>query len=192
MIDPTALYAATYEQDFLTRKDELSYQRKLARALLYAALKLECGAAGEDLVLKRDARGKPFFQDFPVRFNLSHCGKRGRGMVCCALSGVEVGVDCETLRPYSERLARRICTGRELAALQAAADPGEALTALWTQKESYLKWTGEGFRQGLRTEVQAVPGISLKTYEDVPGFLVTLCVEQTRRLPELQILCPSF
>lgn len=174
MTDAITLYFARYENTFTGKPEEERYQKELARRLLREALKREYGIDGEALSVGHGANGKPYFANSPVRFNLSHCGKQGKGLVCCALSEWEVGVDCAPLRPYNDRFARRICTPGEYAALQNAKDPGKLLMTFWTQKESYLKWSGAGFRGGLRVEAAAVPSAFFKTYE-VPGFLVTLC-----------------
>lgn len=175
MTDAIALYAARYERPFQRKPEERRYQQKLAKRLLLAALQQEYGIDGESLVIGRGAHGKPYFENSSVQFNLSHCGENGKGLVCCALSRFEVGVDCAPLRPYDERLARRICTTGECSALRNAADPGKALMTLWTQKESYMKWSGKGFRQGFRVEVASLPAIFTKTYDAAPGFLITLC-----------------
>lgn len=175
MSDATVLYAASYGHVFSGRPEERLYQHELARRLLYAALKEEYGIAGETLSIQRGEHGKPYFENCPVRFNLSHCGQEGKGLVCCALSKFEVGVDCAPLRPYDERLARRICTEKEYADLQRSKDPERLLMTLWTQKESYLKLTGAGFRQGFRTEVTSLPDVFAKTFDTIQGYLITVC-----------------
>ena len=175
MSDVTLLYAAAYECPFPGKPEERRYQHELARRLLYAALKEEYDIDRESLVIQRGEYGKPYFEHCPVRFNLSHCGQGGKGLVCCALSEFEVGVDCAPLRPYDDRLARRICTDSEYTALQTAADPGKLLMTLWTQKESYMKLTGAGFRQGFRVEAAALPDVFTKTFDTGSGFLVTVC-----------------
>ena len=175
MKDAIALYAADYERTFSEKPKERQYQHELARRLLYTALKAEYGIDGEALSIRRGEHGKPYFEDCPVQFNLSHCGQNGKGLVCCALSEFEVGVDCAPLRPYDERFARRICTDREYADLQESKEPDRMLMTLWTQKESYMKLTGAGFRQGFRTEVAALPDVFAKTFDMAPGFLITVC-----------------
>ena len=175
MSDGIVLYAASYKRAFSGRPEERLYQHELARRLLYVALKEEYGIAGETLSIQRGEHGKPYFENCPVRFNLSHCGQEGKGLACCALSEFEVGVDCAPLRPYDERLARRIWTEKEYADLQRSKDPERLLMTLWTQKESYLKLTGAGFRQGFRTEVASLPDVFAKTFDTVQGYLITVC-----------------
>lgn len=175
MSDVTALYAATYERAFSEKPEEQLYQHELANRLLHAALKQEYNINGKGLLLRRGEHGKPYFENCPIHFNLSHCGQGGKGLVCCALSEFEVGVDCAPLRPYDERLARRICTDGEYADLQRSEAPDKLLMTLWTQKESYLKLTGAGFRQGLRTGVASLPNVFTKTFDTAKGFLITVC-----------------
>lgn len=188
MSDVTVLYAAGYERAFSGRPEERRYQHELANRLLYAALKEEYGIEGEGFVIQRGEYGKPYFEHCPVRFNLSHCGQGGKGLVCCALSEFEVGVDCAPLRPYDDRLARCICTDREYADLQESQDPGKLLMTLWTQKESYMKLTGMGFRQGFQTEVAALPNVFTKTFETLPGYLITVCSGKSDLPPEVNCL----
>ncbi len=173
------LYAVRYEKAFVNKREEHLYQKALSRRLLSHGLQREYGIALEGLALSYGPQGKPYFQDFPVKFSLSHC----RGLVCCALSGQEIGVDCEPIRPFDPRLANRICTPAELAWLDAAPDRGRALTVLWTLKESLMKLSGEGFRYGFQNAsfsfiegrpVPPEPEVRAAAYH-LPGFQVSLC-----------------
>ena len=108
------LYAAQYEERGLSRREEGQLQRRLARALLGLALRREFSLELDALPMERGPQGKPYFPGAPVEFSLSHCP----GMVCAGLSAVPLGVDVQPARPYSQRLARRICTPEELAWLE--------------------------------------------------------------------------
>ncbi len=61
-----------------------------------------------------------------------------------AFSHCEVGIDCEYPRPVTEQLCRRVLSSEEKALLQASKNPEMLFIRLWTLKESYLKFTGEG------------------------------------------------
>ena len=89
--------------------------------------------------------GKPFFQGSDLRFNLSHTDM----LVCLALSGQPVGVDAQTLVVPSEGVAKRVLSPAELALLETAGDKAALFTTLWTQKEAFVKRTGEGIVRGL-------------------------------------------
>lgn len=174
------LYAARYFKTFSNRREEASYQHLLAQKLLNWAMKQEYGAESTDFNLVYSPHGKPFFSNHPARFSLSHC----RGLVCCALSEEDIGVDAEQILSYSSRLARRICTPEELEYLASASDQTEALTALWTLKESLMKLTGEGLQYGFQNAsftfdqgrpVPTLPGVQAFCFHSVSGFLVSVC-----------------
>lgn len=174
------LYAARYFGTFPNRREEASCQHELAQKLLNWAMKQEYGVEPASFNLAYGPQGKPFFADHPARFSLSHC----RGLVCCALSGEEIGVDAERILPYDPRLARRICTPEEMEYLSSAPDRDEALTVLWTLKESLMKLTGEGMRYGFQNAsfafrqgnpVPALQGVQAACFRSVPGFLVSVC-----------------
>lgn len=109
-----------------------------AGALLAFAL----GQAGAtDLTLQRGPQGKPALAHHPdIHFNLSHSGT----MAVCAVADRAVGVDVEQPREIREALVRRVLTAEEQAWLASQADKETAFIRLWTRKESYLKWAGEG------------------------------------------------
>lgn len=174
------LYAVPYDGKLLPKKEEALYQRDLSRRLLTWAMKREYGAEPAALHMARGPHGKPYFTDFPVKFSLSHC----RGLVCCALSEKEIGVDAERVRPYDPRLARRVCTPEELEYLASAPDQAETLTILWTLKESLMKLTGKGMGYGFQNAsftfhqgkpVPALPGVRAACFQPVPGCFVSVC-----------------
>lgn len=121
-------------------------QHALARRLLYCGLKREYGIEGEPAIGKAPL-GKPFLEKYPlIHFNYSHC-KDG---ILCGISVKEIGVDIERRIAWKESLARRVCHPGELELLRTAEDRGKMLTAIWTAKESYLKYLGTGIRRELR------------------------------------------
>ncbi len=142
----TLLYAARYEERGLSRREEGQLQRRLARALLGLALRREFSLELDALPMERGPQGKPYFPGAPVEFSLSHCP----GMVCAGLSAVPLGVDVQPARPYSQRLARRICTPEELAWLEGSPQKDRDLMALWTWKEAVMKLWGHGMSYGFQ------------------------------------------
>ena len=136
------------EKGHIQGKTRKKIQHQAAYALLGYGLKKEYGFE-EIPLMERNEYGKPFFFDFPqIHFNLSHCDEG----VLCAVSKEEVGVDMERRLSYRAALAERICHERELAVLMNAGETKRAalLTRLWTAKESYLKYTGQGLRAELK------------------------------------------
>ncbi len=174
------LYAVRYEETFSSKREERQYQKALSRRLLSHGLQKEYGASPEEWKLSIGPYGKPYFENFPVKFSLSHCP----GLVCCGVGREEIGVDCEPIRPFDFRLAERICTREELDSLEGSPRGDVDLTVLWTLKESLMKLSGKGMSYGFRNAAFsfaggrpscAVPGIKAASFLNVPGFAVSAC-----------------
>lgn len=94
--------------------------------------------------------GRPYFPAHPeVDFNLSHT----KGMVVCALAvgtvqaPPRIGVDAEgALRDLEKaaRLARRFFGEEELRYFESAVEKGVAFAEIFTAKEAYGKYVGDG------------------------------------------------
>ena len=106
-----------------------------------------------DLKFSYGQNGKPYFQDYPFYFNLSHSGE----YVFCAISDREVGVDIQQFRPVDEvRLTRRFFSDEEQKILERCLDREERrklFYRLWTRKEAYGKLTGEGISASMGRNV---------------------------------------
>ena len=128
-----------------------------ARAALRRILADSTGIAPADLEFRFGRHGKPYLADGGLFFNSSDSGD----FVVIVLTTVEVGVDIEVLRPLSRRrrLARRVCTEKELELLeQAPEDTRDALLLrLWTCKEAALKAVGTGLPGGVLNVETNIP-----------------------------------
>ena len=129
-----------------------------ARATLRMTLGRAIGAEPADVEFLFGERGKPRLSDEGIFFNASDSGD----YVVVALSTAEVGVDIELARTVRrhDRLARRICTDRELEMLARVPeeDRSDLLLRLWTCKEAALKAVGIGLSGGARNiEVEIPP-----------------------------------
>ena len=123
------------------------YQSAAAWNLLARALREEYGIT-EAPALTYSEQGKPFFRDYPdIHFNLSHC-RRG---VACIVDNQPVGIDIEEIGRGTESLAHYVLNDEEIQVFQDAENPQIAFTKFWTMKESYLKLTGEGLTNELKT-----------------------------------------
>ena len=87
-------------------------------------------------------QGKPQIVNFPKKFNLSHSGD----YVVCGVSNGEVGVDIQKWVPYKERTAERFFAKEEWKLLQEKDEQErtELFYRLWSRKEAYGKYTGQG------------------------------------------------
>ena len=116
-----------------------------AYALLLEALQADWGIPGAQV--EKTPRGKPYLAGENMPFiSLSHTD----GFVCCAVSDVPVGVDCEHPRRVSAGVMRRVCTEAELADIHVAPDPAERFLQYWTLKESISKKRGVGLAESFR------------------------------------------
>ena len=86
--------------------------------------------------LRFGPHGKPYLSGGPF-FSLSHT----RGLVLCALE------DWETRRSFSPAVRKRVFSPEECLSAAKEQDDDDALTVLWTLKESYMKFTGRGLGQ---------------------------------------------
>lgn len=99
---------------------------------------------GEDLPpIRIAARGKPYFQDSPYHFSITHT----RRHAFCVLAKVPVGIDAEELdREVRLSLADKILSPGERAQFDAAEDKHRAFLTFWVLMEAAAKLTGEGLR----------------------------------------------
>ncbi|MDO4811062.1 MAG: 4'-phosphopantetheinyl transferase superfamily protein [Eubacteriales bacterium] len=126
---------------------EQDRKRTVAGELLVRrALGGKMGVEPKDVPLMRDADGKPYVEDAPVYFSVSHSGL----YVVCAVDERPIGVDVEVVRGAEEKFMRRVCTEREMAYVRLYDDGGyERFWEVWTAKEALFKLTGKGPLLGL-------------------------------------------
>lgn len=124
----------------------------LARHLACRSL----GVAGDVLAFRVGEDGKPFLKSHPrFHFNVSHT----RRAVAAAASCRPVGVDIEGLRPARMQVADRFFTAAEQAYVRAGTDGQDRrFFTVWTRKEAYLKWSGNGIRVPL-TSIETTAGV---------------------------------
>ena len=98
-----------------------------------------------DFTIERAPKGKPSFKNLPdLHFSVSHSGD----VFACAFSDAPVGVDIQEYknRPDESERCRKIAARffhfDEVDALDA--DTVSAFYNIWTAKESYVKFTGDG------------------------------------------------
>lgn len=143
------------------------------------------GADPASLRFATNEHGKPYLENSPLQFNVSHSGR----IATLAFTWRQpVGVDVErTLRNGDiRRIASRFFHADETAAIEAATDPREAFYRCWTGKEAYVKAVGQGISLGLatfRVSVDGEPRIlddpswSLHRWTPAPGYTATAAVQ---------------
>ena len=153
----TVIYASKMVS--LNERDRQAYS-DAARLLLKQAVLKAYSLDTLCYTEKKRERGKPYFEEAPFFFSVSHSGE----WVVCALSDTEVGVDIEKIRPISDGVMRRFVG-------KIGKDDHEN-TRLWTQYEAIGKFLGCGIPYEKPTSAYFI-----KEYFDLDGYAVTVCAE---------------
>jgi len=112
--------------------------------------------------------GKPYLKDHPrIFFSISHC----RDGAACALADVEVGLDIQDIRPFSLKVARRVCSDSELELLRGASDPARLFCRMWTEKESFAKARGISVAGVVKQDLAAAPVF----FRETDDYCLSLC-----------------
>lgn len=98
----------------------------------------------KDSIFKLDKNNKPYLSNYNnIYFNLSH----SEDMIACGISDAPLGVDIE----YNDEnidlnLAKHYFFNNEYNAIINSQKPQDEFFNYWVLKESYMKYTGLGFR----------------------------------------------
>ena len=131
-------------------------------ALLAMALEREYHIDINSLKIQKNAYGKPFFENSDIHFSISHSDQ----YIAVAIGKINLGTDIQKITDISERLMMRFVG-------KAGIDPTEN-TRLWTEYESLAKLVGTGIPLKEKDRIEC----SYKTFCDIDGFVITLCVEK--------------
>lgn len=134
-------------------KNELQKKCTLAGEWLVRESMAEItGKKPDYFVILADERGKLFCNNEPqIHFNISH----SENLVAVAVCDKPVGIDIEAIRKVSLKLAKRVCTPKELEyVFDKIPDEKDYLSEnptyikrfleIWTIKEAYFKCIGTG------------------------------------------------
>ncbi len=158
-------------------RDEHTVGASLARFALYDTY-------ASHAPLKKDARGKPYFDGASVHVSISH----SKGMCLAAVSDSEIGVDIELIKDgdaeHLTRLAERYFTKAEADCVSAA--PTERFYEIWCAKESYIKYTGEGFSRPL-SSFSVLDGKMCFSHFEYHGYHVAVCSTEYTNTPPILV-----
>lgn len=121
--------------------------------------------------------GKPIIKEYPeINFNISHCKT---GILCVIDDKHPVGCDIECLsRHIKEELISYCCNDIEKEEILHSTSPQTSFIQLWTRKESFLKYTGDGLNNNLK-ELFSAPlaqQIKIESYLDCEhDFAYSIC-----------------
>lgn len=150
---------------------EKHWHTKWGKTLLHHALKDLTNNEVPPEKVAIHAQGKPYLENSPFHFNISH----SHACVVCAIGLEELGIDIQYHKHSNiERLAKRILTQKEWKKFRSSSDKTHFFYDRWSEKESYLKYTGEGIRLDMRElSIDKV----LKHIPIGPDYSCTLCTE---------------
>jgi len=132
--------------------------------------------------------GKPLHEK--ICFNLSH----SEGIAVLAVASTPVGCDVERVR----KTPQKVLNGLSESEREWINGDDRAFFRLWTGKESYLKFTGEGIGAVKRVTVDMRRGTvcqngilaACRLYEyEMDGYAITVCCNETgeERLTEITL-----
>ena len=146
------------------------YSEVLLRALACEALSVR----NQDIQFAVNNFGKPYLLNAPsFHFNISHT----RSAFVAAVGDSPLGVDIEKMNKADPDVARKVFTADEYAYVFSSDDSKDIrFNEVWTEKESYVKWTGEGwssdpFKIDVLSEPIAFQTATLK----IRGYVVSIC-----------------
>ncbi len=155
--------------------------------------------------IEKTDTGKPYLSTHPdLHFNISHSSDHinnySSSCIAVGFSHLPIGVDLEYEREIKNTTAKKICSDREYALLHHENNTNEYLTKLWTLKEAYVKYTGEGLRTDLSqfnfNLSQKQENYNIYTLDNHPNILfyqyslnnhlwLTVCADSTLPPPKI-------
>lgn len=176
------MYLYVY-QDFQGGQRRREETDRLIRqsAELYAAEEFGPDAAVQDFAskpVKRTQKGKPYFSGTPLSFSVSHTGT----LWVCLMGGQTMGVDVQKIRSCRmEKIAERYYTPDEQAYVREEGVAG--FFRIWTRKEAYAKYTGEGLTEELRSfsTLKDSP-VTFVDFDIMEGAAGTCCIREKEEL----------
>ena len=173
-----SLYRCLYEKASPGRQQRadryLHPEDRLRCVAAEALLRTVLGTAA--LRLEKGSGGKPYLpgrEDF--HFNLSHSGR----YVVLAWGDTELGVDVQKHDPTGKRqgVAKRFFTADEQDYIRE--DPVR-FYEIWTKKESYIKYTGQGLQKDLTSfsVLAPAPGLHYRHCHLEGGYSLSVCAEE--------------
>ncbi len=118
-------------------------ERIVADHLKRTAIADYCNVAPECIEFGVTEKGKPFAMNLPVHFNISH----SNGLVVCAVSDNEIGIDIEKIRTVNPRTAKKFACPDEL---EYIGTHENGFFEIWTLKEAYFKCIGSGLGSDIK------------------------------------------
>lgn len=177
---------------FIFKHHEKKIHQEIRQAFLNFAFNEVFGVSTESLKLSVNDYGKPQVENRDdINFNISHCD----GVIICAMSDKEIGVDVEKIRDFDRYAAKRVCNENELAIINNSNNPNKTFFSYWTLKESLGKALGVGLHYPLKENnfnfyegkiFSSYQGLILKQFEVNDNYLISICTNEEEEKIELK------
>lgn len=126
----------------------------------------------EESRIEIDPLGKPYLENLPYHFSISHSGD----MVVCAISKDRIGIDIEEIHPIDFRLTECFCLDEEKKYIFSSPEGKiERFYEIWTIKEAYFKMLGTGITDFFK--VNALSDRIKKERISLEGYMVHIVTE---------------
>lgn len=109
--------------------------------------------------------GKPFLPGFK-NFNISHTSSS----LIVGISDKKIGVDVQDFIDYEEKLAKHICSKKELLEINKSKNKSWELTKLWVMKEALIKLKGLTIARNLKTLLRKKSLYKFNIFETCGGL----------------------
>jgi len=125
-------------QRFMFDRDKLN--SLFAELVLRKALRERYGIENHSIKIGKGEYGKPFLENSPIKFSISH----SNNCVAVAVSENEIGLDAEKISMWYQDISKNYFSKSEHEYIVHAKDINKAFFEVWTKKEAYLKMKGTG------------------------------------------------
>ncbi len=152
-----------------------------AHRLLCYAIRTEHGIEPLPQDFALEPKGKPYLKAAPdIHFSISHSGT----MAMCALHDQPVGADIEKVRAVARGVPERIMSAAEHELYMRSSDKKALFFQIWTLKEAYIKYCGEGLGLAMNSFTVCPSGRGLTDTgcefwmtQHIPGYQAAVCAK---------------
>lgn len=149
-----------------------------ARSKVLSLAAKDLNVSKKSVEIKSDMYRKPYIAGFEKwYFNISHTP----GMIGIAVSEEPVGIDVEKVRDADFRIAKRFFTAQENFHIENATNKEKCFFEIWTKKEAYLKYTGRGLNDSLKSFDVFEQSHRIESFEE-DGYMISVCHDSIREL----------
>lgn len=181
------------KEKILSYKFENGRKESLGSALMLQKVLFQNNLTPQNI--KYGQNGKPEIEG--LHFNISH----SKNFVICSVSENPVGCDIEKIRSIKSGFEKRFFTQNEVSYLDkfSGEEKLKQFFRLWTMKESYMKFTGDGMKLALN-RFEVIIEDSVKVFRDgilIPCFIkeyefldycISICAQKNDFAPNLEFV----